>query len=136
MKYDRIPNYPGLNSQATEERPYIEIAYDAGDDLVARVRFEPRVDKPAIETNTELVSKDPVVFASGSLVDAEGQVLRIDGKGFVREASSHRMLAGNASANMDEWLDWIAKNIIIDDLVNAWQNMTSFSSMFPVQVGQ
>ena len=133
-KYERIENYPGLNTNPTVDRPYKEIAYNAGNGLVARVRFEARSEKPSIQSDVELelVSSDPIVFVSGSLVDEEGQVLRINGKGFVREQQSHRALAGNAEVVIDEWFDWIAKENIIDDLVNAWVTMNAFEAMFPM----
>jgi hypothetical protein len=120
----RLPGYPGLSTTP------LEIAYDAGEGLVARVRFVPQVFEPTIATNTALVPTEPCVIASGSLVDAEGQVLRINGRGFVRPANSYTRLIGDATGTVDEWLDWIAERVI-DDLTKAWKVMSEFAMFVP-----
>ncbi|VXC63715.1 hypothetical protein [Sphingomonas sp. AX6] len=129
MTYPRIPGYPGLNDVPTAERPYREIAYQA-DDKVARIRFVPVVVEPSTPANIPLVPSTPGLMASGSFVDADGQVLTINGRGFVREASSQARGIGDGSDTLDQWLDWIAAQEITE-MLRAWDLMTAFADLVP-----
>jgi len=119
--YARINDYPGMAS-ITEGLGYFEQAYDAGDNLVARVRFKPvQVDAPESSQTIEgpVVPTSLAVKCSSSLVDASGQVIKIAGRYLVRDpAGESWQFDSGDTLDAEVWKDEMAARSI-DELLRA-----------------
>ena len=108
---DRLADYPGISPRADlDARGYFEEAYDIGDGFVMRARFTPIHDETGIAASLPIATLPKSIFVSisRSLVDEDGQVLYIAGRGLVTDPTAHKVFADSTLPNtmaMEDWLD-------------------------------
>jgi len=100
-----------------------EIGYDTGDATWprARVRVVSKRVEPTIKANIPVASQSAVTWVSVSLVDEQGQVLKIGEQGLLRDAKSGMWQSRPGfPLNVESWIDELAADGI--GMAIAWAN--------------
>jgi len=125
-----LPGFPGLQDEWTPEKPYFERAYDAGEQGIIRVRFVPTAVSADMNANIPLMPRQVATVASASLVDEEGAVILIDGRGIVRPSFSFTEGVRPGVTDIDEFLLTVA-GLLADELVAFRAQATALALLIP-----
>jgi len=125
-----LPDFPGLHGEWTAERPYFERGYDAGKHGLVRVRFEPTIVSAEMDANIPLMPRQVAVIASASLVDAEGAVILINGRGLVRPSYSFTEAVRPGVTTVDAFLLAVA-GLLTDELVSFRAQAEALALLIP-----
>lgn len=112
----QLDDYPGLQARDG----WFERAYAVGNQ-VARVRFVPQLVDPglAAQVNIPTIPSVLSVHISASLVDRDGQVKTVAGRGLFQDAESHSwQVADGAALDVEAWLTEKAAEVVAK-LINA-----------------
>lgn len=111
-----LPDFPGLQAEWTPERPFFERAYDAGEHGFIRVRVVPTIVSAEMVANIPVMPRQVAVVASASLVDDQGAVILINGRGIVRPSYSFTEAVRPGVTTEADFLLAVA-GLLVDELV-------------------
>ncbi len=125
-----VPGFPGLVDAWTPELPFFERAYDAGEHGFIRVRFVPTIVSAEMPANIPLMPRQVAVVASASLVDDQGAVILINGRGIVRPSYSFTETVRPGVTTEAEFLLTVA-GLLTDELVSFRAQADALSLLIP-----
>jgi hypothetical protein len=111
--------HPGLHEAWTEDRPYFERAYTVAEEpgAVVRMRFEPIAIPAMPEASIPTQTQNIYVRVSASLVDGDGQVVMVGGRGVIRPAGGFSQEVSGAVAFDQEHFIMCAAKTQAEDLI-------------------
>ncbi|MCH4893374.1 MULTISPECIES: hypothetical protein [unclassified Sphingomonas] len=124
-----LPDYPGLHPAWTPERPYFERAYETQDGEVIRVRYAPAYRDPGMDVSIAIAPRDIALMVSASLVDEQGQVVKINGRGLVRPAEGTGV-PPNANVELEPFLIKVAR-VRAEELLQFREQMVNLAVLIP-----
>ncbi|WP_066550760.1 hypothetical protein [Sphingomonas sp. CCH15-F11] len=127
-----LPDFPGLHPMWTwaDGRAHYELAWRVDTGEIIRVRYTPVVVEPAMNANIPLTPRYLDMFASASLVDEDGAVIRIGGRGMVRPAMSFGQAVNGQPFDQSVFLEKIAR-ILAEELIQFRDQVTAADMLLP-----